>query len=112
MTTQAGRFEATDENAMRAIAARLRPHGLMVEYDPSFDLDCFWIGVDGSPAPAWVIHRDASGRYQLRDGLLGIEREGDSLLEILPPDWLPSADCGGDVAGFGAGALAGSASFR
>jgi hypothetical protein len=83
---------------MRAIALRLRRQGLTVERDSALDADCFWIGAPGWITPSWVIDRDDHGRYQLRDDLLGIERHGASLLEILPADWLPVADLAYDSA--------------
>ncbi|WP_119458364.1 hypothetical protein [Rhodospirillaceae bacterium SYSU D60014] len=84
---------------MRAVAACLRRQGLTVERDSALDADCFWIGAPGWITPSWVIDRDDRGRYQLRDDLLGIERDGASLLEILPADWLPVADLAHDPAG-------------
>lgn len=90
---------------MRAVAARLLRQGLAVERDSALDADCFWIGAPGWITPAWAIDRDDCGRYQLRDDLLAIERRGDSLLEILPADWLPVADHAQDDADRARGGL-------
>ena len=92
MTHRAIRFTASDEGIMRAVAMRLLRQGLTVERDSTLDADCFWIGAPGWITPAWVIDRDGGGRYQLRDDLLAIARDGASLLEILPAEWLPVAD--------------------
>lgn len=85
-------FTAADEAVMTSISARLTARAFLIERDMSTDPDCYWICPEHSIHPTWVLLRAEDGRYQLRDGLLGIERQGDSLLEILPADWISSTD--------------------
>lgn len=92
MARAMARFTAADEAVMASISAQLRAQALVIERDASTDPDCYWISRERSTNPAWVLLRTESGLYQLRDDLLGIEREGGSLLEILPAAWISNVD--------------------
>lgn len=83
-------FTTADEALMLRIGAYFEALGFEVERDISDTYDGYWMTPQGSINPAWIIVRQDSGAYELRDGLLTIERRGQSLRDILLPEWLPA----------------------
>jgi hypothetical protein len=92
MARTVARFTAADEAVITSISARLRAQAFVIERDASADPDCYWICRKRSINPTWVLLRTEDGLYQLRDDLLCIERQGESLLEILPAAWISGVE--------------------
>lgn len=82
------RFSAEDEALLARVAVHFAARGFELERDTGQTYDSFWITPAGSINPAWIVVRQHDGRYQLQDGLLGIERQGTDLREVLLPEWL------------------------
>jgi len=86
-------FSAEDEALLGRVAAYFAARGFEFERDTGQTYDSLWITPAGSINPAWIVVRQHDGQYQLQDGLLCIERQGASLRDVLPPEWLtPLAD--------------------
>ncbi|WP_119459152.1 hypothetical protein [Rhodospirillaceae bacterium SYSU D60014] len=83
-------FTAADEALMLRIGAYFEALGFEIERDRSDTYDGYWMTPPGTINPAWIIVRQDNGAYELRDGLLTIERRGRSLRDILPPEWMPA----------------------
>lgn len=84
-------FSAEDEALLACVAAHFVARGCDVERDIGPTYDSLWITPAGSINPTWIIVRQHDSGYQLQDGLLGIEKQGHILEEVLLPEWLAPA---------------------